>query len=81
MRTLKFDGAKSPIEFSNLITYVSGNDNINFETAYFVEEITNYPSCEASNRVDKDDCGERLYIAICEFRFRDPSYFFLTYNR
>jgi hypothetical protein len=81
VRTLKFNEAKSPIKFSNLITYESGNDTVSFETAFFVEEITNYPSSEATIRVNKNDCGKTLYTPVTKFRFDSPNYFFLPYYR
>jgi hypothetical protein len=81
VQTLKFSEADSPLEFSNLITYTSGGETINYENQFFVEEITNYPEAEATILIRKDDCGNSLYAPLKSMRFSGPNYFYLSYGR
>jgi len=81
VETLKFSEEESPLEFSNLITYTSGAETINYENQFFVEEITNYPEVEATTLLRKNDCGKTLNTPVRRLRVFGPNYFYLSYER
>jgi hypothetical protein len=81
VKTLKFTAEDSPLSFSNFITYTAGGETISYETQFFVEEITNYPSGQAIIVVKKDDCGNALPNPLVQMRFSGPNYFFLPYSK
>ena len=72
---------KSPIIFSNIITYTINGVKKELINKFYVSKITNYPETEFVEYKDDEYCGQKSYSKIKYFKFYDKTNFFLKYNK
>lgn len=72
---------KSPIVFSNKITYeINGNSKL-VENEFFVSEITNYPESEFFESKYDEYCGQKSSVQTKYYKFYDIDKFYIKYSK
>lgn len=80
IKTKSYTTEKSPIVFSNRITYeINGNSKL-VENKFFVSEITNYPESEFFESKYDEYCGKKSLEQTKYYRFYDPDKFYIQYR-
>lgn len=81
IKTKSYTAEKSPIVFSNRITYeINGNSKL-VENEFFVSEITNYPESEFFESIYDEYCGQKSYYPIRYYKFYDINKFYKKYSK
>ena len=81
INTKTYTEEKSPIVFSNLITYKSKGKGTKVENKFYVSEITNYPSFEFFEYKYVEQCGQRGYSTTKYYKFYDTDKFYIKYDK
>jgi hypothetical protein len=81
IKTKSYTEEKSPIVFSNRITYeINGNSKL-VENGFFVSEITNYPESEFFESKDDEYCEQKSSVQTKYYKFYDIDKFYIKYNK
>jgi len=81
IKTKSYSAEKSPIVFSNRITYeINGNSKL-VENEFFVSEITNYPESEFFESKYDEYCGQKSSYQTKYYKFYDIDKFYIKYNK
>lgn len=81
IKSKSYTAEKSPIVFSNRITYeINGNSKL-VENDFFVSEITNYPESEFFELKYKEYCGQKSSSQFRYYRFYDIDKFYIKYSK
>ena len=81
IKTKAYTEEKSPIVFSNRITYeINGNSKL-VENEFFVSEITNYPESEFFESKYDEYCGQKISVQTKYYKFYDVGKFYVKYNK
>jgi len=81
IKTKSYSAEKSPIVFSNRITYeINGNSKL-VENEFFVSEITNYPESEFFESKYDEYCGQKSSYQTKYYKFYDIDKFYMKYNK
>jgi hypothetical protein len=81
IKTKTYTAEKSPIVFSNRITYeINGNSKL-VENEFFVSEITNYPESEFFESKYVEYCGQKSSYSTKYYKFYDIDKFYIKYNK
>jgi len=81
IKTKSYTAEKSPIVFSNRITYeINGNSKL-VENEFFVSEITNYPESEFFELKYDEYCGQRSSVQTKYYKFYDINKFYIKYSK
>lgn len=81
IKTKSYTEEKSPIVFSNRITYeINGNSKL-VENDFFVSEITNYPESEFFEWKYDEYCGQKSSGSTKYYKFYDIDKFYIKYNK
>ncbi len=79
IKSQNFSATNSPIVFSNIISYIVGENGIEklFENKFYVSEITNYPGTKVEG-YDYKQCNFKIYKLY--LKNSSPDKFYLKYN-
>ncbi len=81
IKTKLYTAEKSPLGFSNRITYeIKGNSRI-VENVFFVSGITNYPESEFFEWKYYESCGKKSYELTKYYKFYDIDKFYIKYSK
>jgi len=81
IKTKSYTAEKSPIVFSNRITYeINGNSKL-VENDFFVSEITNYPESEFFESKYDEYCGQKSSVKTKYYKFYDIDKFYIKYSK
>lgn len=81
IKTKAYTAEKSPIVFSNRITYeINGNSKL-VENDFFVSEITNYPESEFFESKYDEYCGQKSSVQTKYYKFYDIDKFYIKYSK
>lgn len=81
IKTKSYTSEKSPIVFSNRITYeINGNSKL-VENDFFVSEITNYPESEFFESKYDEYCGQKSSVQTKYYKFYDIDKFYIKYSK
>jgi hypothetical protein len=81
IKTKTYTAEKSPIVFSNRITYnINGSSKL-VENDFFVSEITNYPDYEFFEYKYDQYCGQIEEYSTKYYKFYDIDKFYIRYNK
>lgn len=81
IKTKLFTAEKSPLVFSNRITYeIKGNSRI-VENDFFVSGITNYPESEFFEWKYYESCGKESYVKKKNYKLYDIDKFYIKYSK
>lgn len=81
IRTISYTVEKSPIVFSNRITYKINGDSRLIENEFFVSEITNYPETEFIESKYDEYCGQKSAYQTEYHKFYGASKFYVKYDK
>ncbi len=81
VKTVYFTEDKSPVVFSNRITYEINGAEREFENKFYVSGITNYPQDEFLQQTYDDFCGKRDFIPIIHYRYAAIDCFYIKYEK
>lgn len=81
IRTKSYTEQKSPIVFSNRITYEIDGTSKLVENEFFVSEITNYPEPNFFEFEREEFCGQKSVSKVKKYRFYDPKKFYIKYMK
>lgn len=83
IKTMYFDKEKSPLVFSNIISYsFEGSDKIyKFENQFYISEITNYPETEIITSASESYCNQTSYTLTKFFKNVSPDKFYIKYTK
>lgn len=79
IKTVSYTEEKSPIVFSNRITYEINGQSKFVENEFFVSEITNYHESEFFETRYDEFCGQKSYSKF--YKFYDIDKFYIKYNK
>ena len=81
IKTKLYTAEKSPLVFSNRITYeIKGNSRI-VENDFFVSGITNYPESEFFEWKYYESCGQESYVKKKNYKLYDIDKFYIKYSK
>jgi hypothetical protein len=81
IKTISYSVEKSPILFSNRITYeINGHSKL-VENKFFVSEISNYPTTEFFESKYTKPCGKQSSVRTEYFKYKDIDKFYIKYNK
>lgn len=81
IKTKAYSAEKSPIVFSNRITYEINGSLKLVENEFFVSEITNYPESEFLESKYDEYCGQKTYNQTKYYKFYDIDKFYIKYSK
>ena len=81
IKTKSYSIEKSPIVFSNIITYETKGEKITFENEFFVSGITNYPATEFFEYKYDEYCGQKSITKTKYYKFYGINKFYIKYNK
>ena len=82
IKTKSYSVEKSPIVFSNPMTYESNGNKITVENKFFVSEITNYPSNKFFELKYEEYCGQKKMTKKIKFyKLYDTDRFYIEYKK
>jgi hypothetical protein len=81
IKTKAYSAEKSPIVFSNRITYEINGSLKLVENEFFVSEITNYPESEFLESKYDEYCGQKSYNQTEYYKFYDIAKFYIKYSK
>jgi hypothetical protein len=81
IKTKSYTAEKSPIVFSNRITYRINGNLFLVENEFFVSEITNYPESEFFELKYDEYCGQKSSYQLKYYKFYDTDKFYIKYNK
>lgn len=80
IKTISFSSEKSPIVFSNRITYKINGISKLVENKFFISDVTNYPESEFFESKQDEFCEQKDPYLTEYFRFYDNSKFYIDYD-
>ncbi|MDO6517715.1 hypothetical protein [Zobellia uliginosa] len=81
IKTKSYTEQKSPIVFSNRITYEINGSSKLVENEFFVSEITNYPEPNFFEFEREEFCGQKSLSKVRKYRFYNPNKFYIKYSK
>ena len=81
IKTNSYSIKKSPIVFSNRITYTLKGEKSTFENEFFVSAITNYPEKQFFKYKYDEICGKKNFELTKYFKYDSPNKFYIKYKR
>ncbi len=81
IKTKSYTAEKSPIVFSNRITYeINGNSKL-VENEFFVSAITNFPESEFFELKHDEYCGQKNPYQTKHYKFYNNNNFYIKYDK
>jgi len=78
---LDCDKDHTPLAFSNIISYEWDGNVERVEHKFYISRIENLPASKVFKSIDKDECGNALYVPKKVFAVGGPSSFYYRYVR